>query len=329
MFQHLFSPISIRDLELQNRIVMPPMGVFLSDQGRANEQTLAYYQRRARGGVGLVMVEASGVAPEGVVSPQQMRIYDDTYIKSLQSIASVIKGEGIPAGIQIHHAGRQVSPKVIGRPPFAPSNLRCSAIKGEVEPLDLEGIERIVSLFGDAAERAVKAGFDLIEIHGAHGYLVNQFLSGYSNVRQDQYGGSIPNRARFALDIVREIRRRVGTDLPLSFKISAQEFVEGGLTVEESIEIVRLLEQAGIDTVQISAGCDATPEWISQPMLMNRGCLVDSARAIKEAVQIPVMCVGRINGPFLAEDIIREGKADLVCMGRALLADPDLPNKAR
>ena len=329
MLTHLFSPFTIKGLTLDNRIVMPPMGVFLGDQGQATEQTLAYYQRRARGGAGMVMVEASGVAPEGVVSPQQMRLYDDAHITGLKRVAQTIKDEGIPAGIQIHHAGRQVSSKVIGRPPYAPSNLRCTAIKGEVEPLDIQGIERIVSLFGDAAERAVAAGFDLLEVHGAHGYLVNQFLSEYSNNREDAYGGSVAGRARFAVDIVKEIRKRVGTDLPISFKISAREFVENGLTVEQSVEIIRLLEEAGIDVVQVSAGCDATPEWISQPMLMERGCLVDAAWTIRKTVRIPVMCVGRINGPFLAEEILRDGKADLVCMGRALLADPDLPNKAR
>ncbi len=329
MLKHLFSPFSIRNLKLSNRIVMPSMGVFLSDQGQATEQTLAYYCRRARGGAGLIMVEASGVAPEGVVSSQQMRLYDDTHITGLQRVARVIQEEGPPAGIQIHHAGRQVSSKVIGRPPYAPSDLRCTAIKGEVEPLDLKGIERIVALFGDAAERAVAAGFDLIEVHGAHGYLVNQFLSEYSNNREDEYGGSVANRTRFAVEIIEEIRKRVGPDLPLSFKISAQEFVENGLTVEQSIEIVQILEKAGIDVVQVSAGCDATPEWISQPMLMERGCLVDSAWSIRKAVDIPVMCVGRINGPFLAEEILSDGKADLVCMGRALLADPDMPIKAR
>lgn len=329
MLEFLFSPFTIKGLKLDNRIVMPPMGVFLGDQGEATDQTLAYYQRRARGGAGLVMVEAAGVAPEGVVSPHQMRIYDDAHVKGLKRIAQVIKAEGIPAGIQIHHAGRQVSSKVIGQPPYAPSNLRCTAIKGEVQPLDLQGIERIVGLFGDAAERALAAGFDLIEVHGAHGYLINQFLSAYSNNRQDDYGGSVSNRARFAVEIVQEIRRRLGSKLPISFKISAQEFIPDGLTVEQSLEIVKILKEAGIDTVQVSAGCDATPEWISQPMLMERGCLVDSAWTIRQAVDIPVMCVGRINGPFLANEILRDEKADLVCMGRALLADPDLPVKAR
>jgi 2,4-dienoyl-CoA reductase-like NADH-dependent reductase (Old Yellow Enzyme family)/thioredoxin reductase len=328
--EHLFSPFELRGLSLKNRIVMPPMGVFLVEaDGSVTQRTLEYYRQRARGGAGMVMVEASAVAPEGIVSFHQMRIFEESFVPGLASIARVIKEEGARAAIQIHHAGRQTSSKVIGRPPLAPSPLPCPSIRGDVEVLDQEGIQRIVRLFGDAAQRAMEAGFELIEIHGAHGYLINQFLSGFSNIREDHYGGDTRGRARFAVEVVEEVRRRVGPDFPISFKISAQEFVPGGLTVEESVQIVRLLRQAGIDAVQVSAGNDATPEWISQPMLMPRGCLVDSAHRIKEAVDIPVICVGRINGPMLAEEILREGKADLVCMGRALLADPELPRKAR
>lgn len=327
--KNLFSPFELRGLSLKNRIVMPPMGVFLVEaDGSVTERTREYYRQRARGGAGMVMVEASAIAPEGIVSFHQMRIFDDAFVPGLASLAKVIKQEGARAGIQIHHAGRQTSAKVIGRPPLAPSPLRCPTIRGEVEVLDLEGIQRIVRLFGDAAQRAVEAGFELVEIHGAHGYLINQFLSGFSNIREDDYGGDTRRRARFAVEVVQEVRRRVGPDFPISFKISAQEFVPGGLTVQESVEIVRILRQAGIDAVQVSAGNDATPEWISQPMLMSRGCLVDSAHRIKQQVEIPVICVGRINGPVLAEEILREGKADLVCMGRALLADPELPRKA-
>lgn len=331
MLTHLFSPYKIRALHLENRILMPSMGVFLVEaDGSVTERTLAYYRLRARGGAAMVMVEASAVAPEGIVSHHQMRIYDDRFVPQLKRIASAILEEGSRAAIQIHHAGRQTSSKVIGRAPFAPSPLRCPTIRGDVAVLDHEGIKRIVCLFGDAAERAVGAGFELIEIHGAHGYLINQFLSGFSNTRQDEYGGDTRRRARFAVEVVREVRRRVGPDLPISFKISAQEFVpSGGLAVEESIEIIKLLEEAGIDAVQVSAGNDATPEWISQPMLMPRGCLVESASKMKAAVRVPVICVGRINGPLLAEQILNENKADLVCMGRALLADPELPRKAR
>ena len=196
-------------------------------------------------------------------------------------------------------------------------------------PLSIDGIQALIQKFGTAAQRARQAGFELIEIHGAHGYLINQFLSGFSNIRNDLYGGDTIRRARFAREIVREVRQRVGSDFPLSFKISAQEFVSGGLTVEESIEILKILVEAGIDIVQVSAGNDATPEWICQPMFMKKACLADSAARIKHALKIPVMTVGRINDPFLADKIIKQNTADLVCMGRGLLADPEMPNKVR
>lgn len=330
MLPHLFSPFAIRELQLQNRIVMPALASFLvAPGGSVTEKTLEHYRRRAAGGLAMLIVEAAAVAPEGIVSETQLRIDDDRFIEGLASLARVIKSSGARAAIQLHHAGRQTKAKLIGRLPLAPSPLPCPAIPGEVEALSQEGIRRIVSLFGEAARRAVEAGFELIEVHGAHGYLVNQFLSPFSNVRDDDYGGDTQRRARFAVEVLEEVRRRVGASFPISFKISAKEFVPGGLDVEESVEIVRLLTQAGVDVVQVSAGNDATPEWISQPMLVKRGCLVDTAFAVKKAVDIPVMAVGRINGPRLADEIIREGKADLVCMGRALLADPLLPVKAK
>jgi 2,4-dienoyl-CoA reductase-like NADH-dependent reductase (Old Yellow Enzyme family)/thioredoxin reductase len=241
----------------------------------------------------------------------------------------VIKSEGAIPAIQIHHAGRQVPGRVIKRKPFAPSPLPCPAIKGDVEPLTVDGIQKIIKQFGDATDRIIQAGFALIEIHGAHGYIINQFLSSFSNIREDEYGGDITGRTRFAREIVREVRQRVGDDFPISFKISAQEFVPNGLTTEESIEILKQLVEEGIDIVQVSAGNDATPEWICQPMFMKKACLADSAAKIKAALDIPVMAVGRINDPILADSIIAEGKADLVCMGRGLLADPELPKKAK
>lgn len=277
----------------------------------------------------MVIVEAHGVAPEGIVSGHQARIYDDRFISGLSRIAAVIKAEGSIPAIQIHHAGRQVPARIIKRKPFAPSTLPCPAIKGDVEPLTIEVIHKITRQFGDAAERAKQAGFELIEIHGAHGYLINQFLSRFSNIREDEYGKGIVGRTRFAREIIREVRERVGKDFPISFKISAQEFVPDGLTTEESISILRLIVAEGVDVVQVSAGNDATPEWICQPMFMKKACLVDSAEKIKAALKdIPIMVVGRINDPLIAEEIISEGKADLVCMGRGLLADPELPRKA-
>ncbi|MBW2064153.1 MAG: FAD-dependent oxidoreductase [Deltaproteobacteria bacterium] len=329
MTTHLFTPFTIKGLHFKNRIVMPGLASFLiEDDGSITDRTVEHYRMRAAGGPALVIVEAHAVSPEGVVSNHQARIYDDRFIEGLSRIAQVMKSEGAIPAIQIHHAGRQVPFRVIKRRPLAPSPLPCPTIRTEVEPLDHEGIRRIVKAFGEAARRAVEAGFELLEIHGAHGYLINQFLSRFSNIRDDEYGGDIKGRTRFAREIVQEIRSRVGDDFPLSFKISAQEFVPDGLTVEESIEILKEIVPRGIDILQISAGNDATPEWICQPMFMEKACLVDSASRIREALKMPVMSVGRINDPLVAESIIQEGKADLVCMGRGLLADPELPRKA-
>ncbi len=309
---------------------MPGLASFLiENDGSYSEKTIEHYRLRAAGGPAMVIMEAHGVAPEGVVSSHQARIYDDRFIRDISRAATVIKNEGCVPAIQIHHAGRQVPARVINRKPFAPSSLPCPAIKGEVEPLSLKNIEKIIGQFGDAAERAVEAGFELIEIHGAHGYLINQFLSGFSNIREDEYGGTIEKRTRFAREIIREVRKRVGPEFPLSFKISAQEFVPNGLTTEESIGILKLIIPEGLDIIQVSAGNDATPEWICQPMFMKQACLVDSAAKIKAAIDIPVMVVGRINDPFIAEEILKENKADLICIGRGLLADPELPKKAQ
>ena len=309
---------------------MPPLASFLiGDDGSITDETIEHYRRRAAGGPAMVIMEACAVSPEGIVSPHQPVIYDDRYIDGLSKIAAAIKEEGAVAALQIHHGGRQTSAKVIHRKPLAPSPLPCPAIRGDVEPLTVDGIQNLVQIFGAAAARAYRAGFELIEIHGAHGYLVNQFLSKFSNIREDEYSGDVAGRTRFAREIVEEVCSRIDHALPVSFKISAEEYVDGGLTTKESIEILKILIEAGIDLVQVSAGNDVTPEWISQPMFMEKACLVESASQVKKAVDIPVMAVGRINDPLIADEIIRQEKADLVCIGRGLLADPEMPLKAK
>ena len=328
--QHLFTPFRVKNIELKNRIVLPPLASFLIEKGGGiTEKTVEHYRRRAAGGPAMVIMEACAISPEGVVSPNQARIDEDWLLEGLSRIAAAVREEGAIPAVQLHHAGRQVSPKVIGRKPLAPGTLACPFIRGEVEPLSVEGIRDIVDKFADGSVRAREAGFELVEIHGAHGYLVNQFLSGYSNNRADQYGGTVINRTRFAREIVEAIRTRLGPEFPISFKISAQEFVDGGLDVPESVEILKILVAAGIDTVQVSAGNDSTPEWICQPMFMKKACLAESAGRIKAALSIPVMAVGRINDPWTADSLIDRQLADLVCIGRGLMADPEMPIKAR
>ena len=326
----LFTPFTIKTIELKNRIVMPALASFMiGDDGGISEATVEHYRRRAAGGPAMVIAEACAVSPEGIVSSHQARIYDDRFIEGLAQIAAAIKAEDCVPAVQLHHGGRQTSIKVIKRKPLAPSPLPCPTIRGEVEPLTPNGIQQLIQKFGDAAERAYQAGFELIEIHGAHGYLINQFLSAFSNIRTDEYGGTVSARTRFAREIVEELRRRLGPEFPISFKISAEEYVDSGLTTRESIAILKILIGAGIDIVQVSAGNDVTAEWICQPMFMEKACLVNSAEQIKQALDIPVMTVGRINDPLIANDIIVRKKADLVCVGRGLLADPEMPLKAR
>lgn len=328
--EHLFSTFSIKGCELKNRIVMPGLASFLiENDGSIPQKAIEHYRLRAAGGPAMVIMEACAVSPEGIVSPHQARIFDDRFVEGLSKIARAMKSEGTVPAVQLHHGGRQTSAKVIHGQPVGPSPLPCPSIRGEVTPLTVNGIQELVKKFGDAADRALQAGFELIEIHGAHGYLINQFLSRFSNIRQDAYGGDIAGRTRFAQEIVREIRKRVGDAFPISFKISAMEFVKNGLNVEESLEILKILVKEGVDAVQVSAGNDATPEWICQPMFMEKACLTDYAWAIKKELDVPIMAVGRINDPLLAEEIIKTGKADLVCIGRGLLADPGMPNKAR
>ena len=197
---------------------MPALASFMIGiDGSISDATVEHYRRRAAGGPAMVIMEACAVSPEGMVSSHQAVIHDDRFIDGLSKIARAMQEEGSVPAIQIHHGGRQTSVKVINRKPVAPSPLPCPTIRGEVEPLTIDAIQQLVQKFGDAAQRSYQAGFELIEIHGAHGYLVNQFLSQFSNIREDEYGGDVVGRTRFAKEIVEEVRNRVGPDFPISF----------------------------------------------------------------------------------------------------------------
>ncbi|MEE8471709.1 MAG: FAD-dependent oxidoreductase [Dehalococcoidia bacterium] len=326
----LFEPVRMGTLELKNRLVMPPMFSHLAEPGgTVSPAMIDYYARRARGGMGLIEVELTAIDPHQFTSPLQLRISDDSYIPSLAGLAQGIKENGARAAIQLHHPGRQALSRVTGRQPVGPSPIASSVNPETPRELTVEEIRGLVDLFAQAARRAGEAGFDAIELHGAHGYLLCQFLSPRSNHRRDEYGGDIRGRARFPLEIVAAIRREVGRDFPIIFRFSADEHTEGGLTLEETRPLARMLEAAGVDALHVSAGTDGTLAWAIQPILLRRGYLVPLAAAIKEEVGVPVITVGRINDPKLAESILEQGKADLVAVGRPLLADPDFASKAR
>jgi 2,4-dienoyl-CoA reductase-like NADH-dependent reductase (Old Yellow Enzyme family)/thioredoxin reductase len=330
-FSHLFSPKQIGRLNLKNRIIMAPIDTNLADEeGRVTDRLLAFYERRASGGAGMLIVENSQVDfPLGKNTDLQLSIHDDNKVVGLLKLSQIIHQQSALAAIQIHHAGRETTLEVTGgKIPVAPSDIPCGHLQTPVRELTIPEIEEIIHKFVEAAVRGKKAGFDLIEIHGAHGYLIGQFLSPYTNRRTDQYGNSFQGRIRFARNIVKGIKEALGKDFPISFRFSADEFIPGGITLDMGVKIAQALEQSGVDVLHVSAGIYESLPTLLEPMPYAQGWRCYLAAKAKKAVRIPVIAVGVIREPFFAEAVIAEGKADFVAIGRGLLADPDWPRKA-
>ena len=326
----LFEPGSIGTMELGSRIIMAPMGtLFANEDGSVSDRLCRYYEERAKGGVALIIVEVTAVARGGKAHPRELGIYEDEFIPGLRRLVDSVHQYGVSIAIQLHHTGRQTTAEAAGGQPVAPSAIPCPLLKVMPRELTTEEIEHLAAAYGEGARRAKEAGFDAVEIHGAHGYLICQFLSAYSNKRTDRYGGDLEGRMRFALDIVARAKEKVGTDFPMLFRLSAQEYVPGGLTLDETRIVAQRLQDAGVHCLDVSAGNYEAGHMIIQPGWLPRGCLVPLGEEIKRAVSIPVSVAGRISDPVLANTIIEQGKADFVSLGRPLLADPELPNKAR
>jgi 2,4-dienoyl-CoA reductase-like NADH-dependent reductase (Old Yellow Enzyme family)/thioredoxin reductase len=329
-YQKLFTPLQIGKLELKNRIVMPPMATNFSDlEGTVNERHIAYYRRRARGGAGLIIFEHTGIAKQGKAFPNMALIDSDAKISQFKKLVQAVHGEGGKFFIQVNHAGRQTLSAYTGCPTVAPSPIPCPVRQEMPKALSREEILELIQAYADASGRAKEAGADGVEIHMAHGYLLNQFLSPFSNQRDDEYGGSPERRLRMPLEVLRAVRKKVGPDFPVTCRFSADEYVEGGLRIEDSKQIAKELEKHGADALHVSACIGASWYLIHPPYYAPEGIFVSLAAAVKSAVRIPVITVGRIRTPVLADQILRENKADFVSMGRALIADPDLPVKAK
>jgi len=308
---------------------MPPMATnFADSDGCVNDRHIAYYTERARGGVGLIIFEHTGVLKQGKAFPNMALIDSNPYVHPLKTLVEAIHREGGKIVIQINHAGRQTSSLITGSPIVAPSAIPCPVRKEMPQALSTEEIQRIIGAFADAAGRVQESGADGVEIHMAHGYLINQFLSPFSNTRQDEYGGDAERRMKMAIETLRAVRNRVGPDFLVSCRISADEYVDAGLKLEDSKEIAKALERNGADLLHVSA-CVAASGYLNHPpYYAEEGVFAHLAQGIKSMVGIPVIAVGRIRTPALANQILEENKAHLVSMGRALIADPDLPIKA-
>lgn len=332
MFPNLFSPIKINQLEIKNRIVKAPQSTGMSNMdGTVSERLIRHYRELAKGGTGLVIVEYAYVDDIASKSAHcQLGISNKEHIPGLGWLADVIKDYGAVAGIQIEHCGRQ---KFLGTHPMKSASQipwpKIYDTYGTVpDAMTIPEIEAVVEAFGEAAERAVLAGFQLIEIHGAHGYLITNFLSPHTNKRNDFYGGSLENRMRILVQIVNNIRSRIGYDFPLTVRLSGTDYEPDGLTIEDTIQICKKMEEIGIDAIHVSGGDHHTMIHQVTPMALPVCHNTWAAERIKKEVSIPVIASGSITLPEYAEEIIRTGKGDMVGLGRPLWADQYWPAKA-
>jgi 2,4-dienoyl-CoA reductase-like NADH-dependent reductase (Old Yellow Enzyme family)/thioredoxin reductase len=329
MFDRLFESGKIGTMNLRNRIVMPPMYTGLATDGYAVDRYIDYLSARAAGGAGLIIIEMTLIDPAGQLYPNQPAIWDDRYIPALSRLADAMHKNGARVGMQIGHAGALAFSGNTGKQPVSASAI--TSMWGEV-PREMSGdeIKQLEEAFVRAARRARQAGIDGVEIHCAHGYLLRQFLSSYSNRRTDAYGGDLEGRARFPLEVMRSVRQELGQGYPLWFRINGGDFVkDGGFTLNECKKVSKWMVKAGANAVSITAGTYESPIQMSiQPMFVRRGCLLPLANGVKKSVSVPVIVAGRINTPDLAEKALQAGKADFIAMGRELIADPDLPLKA-
>lgn len=337
---HLFAPLTLRSLTLPNRIVVSPMCEYSSDDGFANDWHLVHLGSRAVGGAGLILTEAAGVSPEARISPWDLGIWKDEHIPGLARVTEFLHRHGAHAGIQLAHAGRKSS---MSRPwektrtipsseggwqTVAPSAIRFSDDFPLPSALDRAGLDKIIADFVTAAHRAHAAGFDVIELHGAHGYLLHQFLSPLSNQRTDEYGGSFDNRVRFPLEIVRAVRRAWPTQLPLFLRISSTDWTPDTLgpswDLPQTVAFAHLLKQEGVDLIDCSSGGNHP----GQQIPIGPGYQVAFAEAVRREATIATGAVGMISQSAQADQIIRSGQADVVLLAREMLRDPYWPLRA-
>lgn len=330
MLDYLFSEWSLGKVRLKNRLVVSPVTtLFCTEDGMATERYIRYHEERARGGWGLIIAETYVVDPKGKGYRLLPGFWEDAQIESHRALTERVHRYDTKIFAQLYHSGRQTTGEVTGAQPVAPSPIPCPVKKDVPHELTLDEVRDLVEKFGDAALRAKKAGFDGVQIHGGHGYLIDEFMSSYSNKRTDAYGGSFYNRMRFPVEIIQNIRAKCGDDFAVDIKISGDEIAPGGMTIEDSKAAAIFLEQAGVDSITVSVGVYESWYTHSPTGAVAHGWRSDDAAAIRSVVHVPVMTVGRVTDPFVAEALLRSGKADAVAMGRESLADPHMPNKAR
>lgn len=326
-FEKVFEPLTINKLTIPNRIIMSPMVThYATDNGTVTQRNIDYYVERAKGGIGLITVEATFVDMSSL-EYHMLGIYDDKLIPGLRKLTDAVHAAGGRLSIQIIHKGRLAKTATTFMKPMSASYINdMGDVPREITEEEIRGL---VDKFAQAARRAKEAGFDAVELHMAHGYILNQFMSPYANKRTDGYGGSVEGRARFAKEVVEAVRQAVGPDFPVTAKINATDRVSGGLEPEDWKTILPILEKAGLDAVNVSGGIAETTYLMTAPMGVPRAFNLENAKKIKSYTKLPVGVVGRIPTIQLAEEILESGAVDFITMGRSTLADPYFVNKAK
>ncbi len=322
-------------MSLKNRLVFPPiLTKYATEDGFVTDPLIAFYRERARGGVGLIIVESAYVDPLGKFAKKMLGICDDKFLSGLERLTRALHLFGVKVAVELSHAGRQTSSKIVHAQPVAPSELACPIAGERPRALSTEEIEVLIDQFSEGAKRARKAGFDGVEFDGGYGHLISQFLSPHTNQRTDNYGGDRISRLRFVEEIIISTQTKVSQEFPILFRLNGDDLLPGGNTVAESKEIAKALERLGVRGIDIVAGMHESRknmEYFSRHSSAPgspQGVWVPLARQIKETVSIPVIAGGRINDPLLAEEILQKNEADLIAIGRPLIADPEFPQKA-
>lgn len=331
MLDSLFSPITINNRQLRNRCIVPAMVMNLCEEdGSCTERFAAYHEAKAKGGFAMIITEDFAITNVAGKGHQYIGgLWKDEHIPGFKEYTDRLHKWGALSIVQLHHPGRQIG-VIDADTPWAPSAIPCP-FSPDMMPHEMTQaeIKLVVKQFGQAAARAKAAGFDGCELHGAHGYLIEEFMSPYSNKRTDEYGGDLCNRMRFALEIIHEVREQTGPDFIIGYKLSSDEWVSGGLTIEDTKAYVPFLEDAGVDYFGVSVGVYRSGDQIIPSMYTEHGWIANNAKEVKSVASVPVYAIGRINDTRVANAIIKSGKADMVAMGRQSIADPETPNKAK
>lgn len=329
-FRKLFEPYTVKSMTVKNRIVMTPIGTnFAEHTGEVNEKIIEYYKQRAKGGTGLVAIEAASVySPQGASGSYQLRIDHDTYIPGLYKLCETIHGYGSKISILLNHAGASANGSLTNIQPVSASDIPSKAGGDIPRPLTKDEILIIVDKFAQAAKRAVTAGFDAVEIQAGHGYLLNQFLSPLTNDRTDEFGGSKENRARFLTLVLKAVHEAVGENIPIFLNISADELAEGGNTLEDTLDIVEYFKKY-VDVFGVSAGLTCSIQYQNDADYLPDGWKSYMSKAIREKTGKPCLTSGNIREPEIANRILEDGEADFIAIGRGLIADPEWVNKVQ